>query len=283
MNHVLICTKPTLGDKNFYKRWQSLGKIYRIDPTTPNRLINVIVVDQHTLVSDSFLARYPSLEVICSPTTGHTHFQFDLRKFNIPIISLRGETEFLQSIHSVSEYTFKLILDLVRQQHKTNYTLHGKTIGIVGHGRIGKHVEAIAKGFGMQVLTYDKKQKKDDLVGLFQSSDFVSIHLSEEEGTKNLINKGLIKHMKDTAYLINTARGSVINEEELCEALIDDQIAGAALDVIEDRNMLYKNIKNLVLSSHVAGSTLDDRISTDEFILNRVKEFFKAKNRQSNN
>jgi D-3-phosphoglycerate dehydrogenase len=117
--------------------------------------------------------------------------------------------------------------------------LHGKTIGLVGLGRIGRLVAGLARAFGMRVLAYDPYVRSSDLAELtsletvLSQSDFVSLHPVLTPETRHLINAERLAQMKPTAYLINTSRGGVIDEPALIEALRAGQIAGAGLDVFE--------------------------------------------------
>ena len=116
--------------------------------------------------------------------------------------------------------------------------LDGKTFGIVGFGHIGQKAAAIARAFGMQVIYYNPSQKQSaigtqvDLATLFTTADFISLHCPLTSGNQGFVNAALLKTMKPTAMLINTARGQLINEEELAAALNAGTIAGAALDVL---------------------------------------------------
>ena len=191
---------------------------------------------------------------------------------------------------SVAEHTFALLLAVARKINMADYfvragkykywdplvflgpTLNGKTLGIVGMGRIGKHLAKIAhKGFGMKILYTDsaKCEIDSELEGQFcnleyvlNNSDFVSLNCLLSEETKHLIGTNELKMMKPTSYLINTSRGAVINEIALIEALKNNTIAGAGLDVFEDENNvnqeLYK-LQNVVLTPHIASATYDAR------------------------
>ena len=150
----------------------------------------------------------------------------------------------------------------------------GKTLGVVGLGRIGAHLAKIAKnGFDMKILYTDVKPnpelekdlgaefvKLDDLLG---RSDFVSIHVPLLPSTKHLIGENELQKMKPTAFLINTSRGPVINEDALITALRENWIEGAAIDVYEEEPKIRKELKelpNAVLTPHIASATREARI-----------------------
>jgi glyoxylate reductase len=150
----------------------------------------------------------------------------------------------------------------------------GKTLGIVGFGRIGQAVAQRAKGFRMRVL-YSDPHKIDtvheqelnaeyvDLGRLLHEADFVCVHVSLSEETRHLIGKAELALMKPMAYLINAARGPVVDEKALVEALRSGSIAGAGLDVYENEPALEPGLvelENVVLLPHVGSATLETRI-----------------------
>jgi len=151
--------------------------------------------------------------------------------------------------------------------------LAGKTLGIAGLGTIGKEVSQRAKAFKMRVLAYDLLQDLPfaeatgvayvSLEDLLRQSDFVSIHCFLNDVTRHLINAERLALMKPTAYLINTARGGLVDTEALCRALQAKRIAGAALDVVEEEPLPadspLRTFENVYLTPHAAGSTADAR------------------------
>lgn len=150
--------------------------------------------------------------------------------------------------------------------------IHGKTIGIIGMGRIGKAMARRAKGFGMRILYVSNKPELDidqevgaqkvALDELLQQSDFISLHCPLTPETTRLIGKRELDLMKKTAILINTARGANIDEQALYEALKQNTIAGAGLDVFQDEPKILKGIcslANVVVAPHIASATLETR------------------------
>jgi len=148
----------------------------------------------------------------------------------------------------------------------------GKTLGIIGAGRIGSAVARRATGFDMKILYHDTKQnseleKKCDakfvsLDELLEKSDFISLHVPFNENTRHLINMNRLRQMKTGAYLINTSRGPVVDENALVTALKEEIIAGAGLDVYEEEPLLAPGLielPNTVLLPHIASSTVETR------------------------
>jgi len=151
--------------------------------------------------------------------------------------------------------------------------IHGKTLGIAGFGRIGQAVAQRATGFGMKILYYDPVvQAQDaarrlnassvDLNTLLRESDFVSVHTPLTPETRHMIGKEQLDLMKDTAYLINTSRGAVIDEAALASALKANRIRGAALDVFENEPEVYSDLlqlDNAVITPHIASASVATR------------------------
>ena len=273
---VLVLAKPTQGDPHFYSRWESFGKVLTYAYTDELEEVTILVVDQHTQLLPGLRKDFPSLKYVCSATTGHTHLEFDPDSEEVKLVTLRGEREFLDDVRSVSEFTLKLMLELARPLDRLGRGLNKKTCLIIGVGRIGRQVYDLACRLGMTCLLYDKESNPCLLQEKFEQSDFVTIHCDENPSSKGLISRELIFSMKPTAYLINTARGSIIDEKALAEALYSHKIAGAAVDVVEDKKVLHSGVPNLIITPHVAGSTLEDRVRTDEFIAYKLKGLLSA-------
>lgn len=152
--------------------------------------------------------------------------------------------------------------------------LHDRTLGIIGAGRIGSEVTLRAEAFGMNVILFDPYIPKEragelgaqpvDLDELLGVSDVISLHVPLTEETRNLIDASALKRMKGKAFLINASRGGVIVEADLAEALNNDVIAGAALDVFESEplsaNSPLRQAKNLVLTPHLGASTKEAQV-----------------------
>lgn len=187
---------------------------------------------------------------------------------------------------SVAEHCFMLILALARnlvRQHvpitqrkwarSANLPIRGKTLGLVGLGRIGKAMTPRARAFGMRVIAYDPypdrafaEQNGIRLVALddlLREADYVSLHLPAMAGTHKLMNAERLALMRPTAFLINTARGAVVDEHALYEALRDRKIAGAGLDVFEEEPPRPDNpivaLDNVVMTAHTAGVDTQSR------------------------
>lgn len=208
------------------------------------------------------------------------------------------------STPSVAQHTFSLLLELTNHVgiHSTSvangdwltapdfcYTkmpiaeIAGKTIGIIGFGNIGKQVANIAHALGMKVLCYTPHRQQGenitftDLQTLFTQSDFITLHCPLKKDNFQFVNKSLFQMMKPTAFLINTARGQLINEDDLAEALNKEKIAGAALDVLSaepphaDNPLL--NAKNCIITPHIAWISKEARQRVINVTAENIKAF----------
>jgi len=229
-----------------------------------------------------------NLEVIGCNMTGTDHLPWDyIKDKGIKVISLEGETEFLKSITSTAEHTMGLIIALFRRYQEgfcnpqlprnslTGHTLKGKTLGIIGCGRIGKQVADMAsEAFDMDVRVYDNDRRQANLDLLLSNSDVVSIHipLKENEG---FFTKDMFSKMKPTAFYVNTSRPGITAPDELYWALINDTIAGAAIDFIDDMGLHFlMKEHNLILTNHQGGNTYEDRQKTYDFIVEKIDKYF---------
>ncbi len=194
--------------------------------------------------------------------------------------------------NAVADYTLGLIIALARRTLQSDHNLrsglweafvgmdlYGKTLGIVGFGRIGKAVARRAiGGFEMKVLGMRRDRNRDaefvlqwgvqyaNLQELLRSSDFVSIHLPLTDQTRQLIGAPELELMKPSAYLINTARGAIVDEKAIYEALGSHRIAGAALDVFTEeplRSSPLTDLDNVIVTPHVAGYTWEAQVGSN--------------------
>jgi D-3-phosphoglycerate dehydrogenase len=161
--------------------------------------------------------------------------------------------------------------------------LKGKTLGIVGLGRIGSRVGALAKAFGMKILVYDVIQLPEQLIKsleaevvdldtLLSRSDFVTLHVPLTPETRRMMNSERLAKMKKGSYLINASRGEVVDERALYEALKEGWLAGAALDVFEQEPPTSEVVKlpNVVCTPHVGAQTVEAQDAAGEMLAEKV-------------
>lgn len=215
--------------------------------------VNKLQVDQ------TFIEKNPSIEYIGELATGFDNIDLEacqragITVTNIPTYGSQGVAQFafalILSLYSKVDYH----ADLVQKgewSRRGSFTLHdqpvyelyGKTIGIVGYGAIGRALEKIAHGFGMQIIIYDHNSARKEaelgsfvsLEELIRESDIVSLHVPLTADTRSMIGKRELEAMKESAVLINVSRGGIVDEAALKKALDQGEIAGAGLDVVEE-------------------------------------------------
>ncbi len=161
--------------------------------------------------------------------------------------------------------------------------LKDKTIGIIGYGSIGQRVAEIALAFEMRVLVYTRTPKNDDRVTfvsldeLLMASDIITPHCPLNENSREMFNKQAFSKMKDGAFFINTARGGIVNEQDLADALKSGKLSGAAIDVLNEEpmteNCVLKNIPNLIITPHTAWAPLATRQRLLDIVKNNINAF----------
>lgn len=194
------------------------------------------------------------VELIAMRCAGYNNVDIRYAEGKIPVVRVPA-----YSPYAVAEHAMAMLLTLNRRTHKafirtrdfnfslnglTGFDLHSKTVGVIGTGNIGNVFIDICRGFGMKILAYDLTQSNQyaeyvSLDELFERSDIVSLHCPLTKDTHYLVNEARIESMKNTAYIINTSRGALINSEDLLNGLINKKIAGACLDVYEEEADLF--------------------------------------------
>lgn len=176
---------------------------------------------------------------------------------------------------------------------RTFYDLEGKTWGIIGMGTIGRRVAGLAQAFGCRVIFYSASgkstctdYKRVEFDTLLQESDILSLHCPLSDWTRGLINKDALSKMKETAILVNVARGPVVDTQALYDALVTDQIAGAGLDVLEQEPMAkdnplarIKDSSKLIITPHMAWASLESRTRLVDEVVKNIEAFLAGENR----
>lgn len=285
---------------------QALGTVVLYDRTAPDELIDRIKDADAVLVNKvklnrETLAQLPKLRYIGVTATGYDIIDMEAaRERNIVVTNVKG-----YSSDSVAQLTFALLLELVLHVGRHSESVHtgdwvrsadfsyaksplielaGKTLGLVGYGDIGRKVAAIGRAFGMNVLVNRRntanKEEGITLVEreqLFAESDVVSLHLPATPDTTGFVKADLLSVMKPTAYLINTSRGTLLNEADVAQALNDGKLAGAGLDVLsveppkEDNPLL--TARNCVLTPHIAWASYEARVRLMQGVVDNLEAF----------
>jgi D-3-phosphoglycerate dehydrogenase / 2-oxoglutarate reductase len=249
------------------------------------------------------------LKAIVTATTGLDHIDVEYaERKGISVLSLRGETNFLNGISATAEHTFSLLLGLARWISPASravcrgewnrdifrgHELKGKSIGIVGLGRIGKKVARYAQAFEMDVAAYDPyadewlvgAERKSTLADLLQSSEVLTLHVPLDSETMDMVGARELAMLPQGAVLVNTSRGELIDEVALVESLENKHLAGAALDVIRDERDVKKRLRspllayavrhdNLLITPHIGGATHESMAKTEVFMAQKLMRFF---------
>jgi glycerate dehydrogenase len=298
----------SIGDDFIWPDYARFGEVVLHDFTPPDQTEERVkdatfILTKKVAISAGHIAAAKKLRFIGALGTGFDQVDIDAAAARgIPVCNVP-----CYSTNSVSQHVFTLVLLLCsragelaasvragrwsRSAHfcywdKPIIDLYGKTMGIVGFGNIGSAVARIAHGFGMNVLAYAPRLKPvpafrpfafAGLDELFRNSDVISLHCPLNAGTRGMINASRMRLMKKTAFIINTARGPLINEEDLLEALESENIAGAGLDVVSSEPMADSNplrlAKNCVITPHVAWCSVESRRLLMELVYENIKAY----------
>ena len=276
--------------------------IYHEIPDPPD-VINVLVVRSNTKVDKQLVDQLPNLDSVISATHGMDHIDEEYLKdrginfYNVPVQSydvaqgviayiLAHATNLLQADRSMKQ-------DKWRKSELVGCRIKNKTLGIIGYGKIGKELAQIASALGMNVLIYDPYINPSSielasytvhaLDELLRQSDYLSLHVPLTEKTKGMIGKHEINQMKNGAYLINTARGGIVDEQALLEALEKGKLSGAGLDVFVHQHPFYYDISRILVQSphviatpHSIGQTTEALRKKGETVMKIIQDIFSS-------
>ena len=293
---------------------RQVAEVVSMEPDQQALLANIAEYDGYfsslnVQMSAEVLSRAARLRVIATPATGMDNIDLAAAEAGgVTILSIREETEFLGTVTATAEQTWALLLATVRrlpwafeaakagQRHRNRFRGHqlsGKTLGILGYGRLGTIVTDYGLAFRMRVLACDVREISPregvtmvDFATLLQESDILSIHVHLSEQTRGLIGVHALRKMKKGAVLINTSRGAIIDEAALQRALASGDIGGAGLDVLEGEHdgdlsehplvQYAREHENLVLTPHIGGVTLESQRMTRGFMVDKLVRYIQT-------
>ena len=262
-----------------------------------------VVVTKELPVNAELLSQFPdTVKLIVEAGTGYNNIDLNAAKergitvCNIPAYSTErvAHTVIMMILNFAS--TMQQQIGMLAKGDRSNFTkylqvshteVNGKTLGVVGAGHIGMEVIKVAKALGMNILIHTRTPKADgdgiryvSLDELLENSDYITLHCPLNDQTKYMINKETIAKMKPNAVIVNTGRGPLINEADLCEALAAKRIAGAGLDVQEveppaEDSPLY-TLDNVIITPHMGWKGLETRQRLVGIIRDNVQAFFKG-------
>ena len=269
-----------------------------------------IILANKAPLNESTLKDAPNVKLICLLATGFDNV--DLAYCKSRSIKVTNVVNYCTS--TVAQHTLLLALalsekiafyddyvksgaysaqDRFSNFDRTFYDLEGKTWGIIGMGTIGRRVAGLAQAFGCRVIFYSASGKSTctdyervEFDTLLQESDILSLHCPLSDWTRGLINKDALSKMKETAILVNVARGPVVDTQALYDALVTDQIAGAGLDVLEQEPMAkdnplarIKDSSKLIITPHMAWASLESRTRLVDEVAKNIEAFLAGENR----
>ncbi|MGP1419941.1 MAG: D-2-hydroxyacid dehydrogenase [Sphaerochaetaceae bacterium] len=265
-----------------------------------------IVITNKTPISKATIDKCPNIKVIPVLATGYNVVDYDYAKAKgIPVVNVPA-----YGTASVSQFSIALLLEICHHighhsdsVHAGNWAnnadwcywdyplieLEGKTMGIVGFGRIGQAEGRIAKAMGMKVIAYDVFQSESgkeigeyvDLETLYKRADVISLHCNLTPENTGMINKESIARMKDGVIIINNARGQLINEQDVTDALNSGKIAAAGLDVVYSEPIKADNpllgAKNCIITPHISWAPKESRQRIMDITADNIRAFIAGK------
>ena len=284
-----------VGSMQYYDRTSQVEVIDRCFNAT-------IIVTNKTIINAAVINAATQLKMIAVTATGYNNVDITAaKKKGVLVCNVPG-----YGTSSVAQHTFSLLLQLTNHvginaasvangewavakdwcySYKPIIELKDKVLGIIGMGKIGSQVAAIAKAFGMQVIYFGGKEKVAaakpvNQYELFMQSDVVSLHCPQTSDNHAFVNKEILELMKPSSFLINTARGTLINEKDLAQALQQHRIAGAALDVLSTeppaKSNLLIGLPNCIITPHNAWMSFEARRRMLEIAVANIQAFIKA-------
>lgn len=265
-----------------------------------------IVLVNKVPITEAILDACPNIRLICVQATGYNVVDCAAcAKRSIPVTNVPS-----YGTAAVAQFTMALMLEICHRIGHHNHVVHqgkwcacssfcfwdtpqmelsGKTLGIIGFGRIGQAVAKLAKAFDMNVLVYNRTVREEhrfladcvDLETLYAESDFISLHCPLFQDNAEMINKESIAKMKDGAILINTARGGLLNEWDVAQALMSGKLRAAAVDVVLEEPMKQENplltAPNCIITPHMAWAPKESRQRLLDCVVENIRGFLNGK------
>ncbi len=308
MNIVVLDGYTLNPGDNPWDAVEAHGELTIFDRTPPEQIYERarnadIIVSNKAVLDRDLIHRLDKLKFITVLATGYNVIDIDAaRERGIPVSNVP-----VYGTDSVAQYVFAALLSMIHKiaEHDqsvragewtrcedfsywrtTIFELAGKTMGIVGLGRIGRATARLARAFGMRVVAFSRTRFKEidgaeiqwlDIDSLFSESDVVSLHVPQTPETTGFVDRALLANMKPSAILINTARGGLVNEQDLADALNSGQIAGACIDVVSAEPIAANNpllsARNCQITPHNAWAAIEARQRLMQATADNIKAF----------
>ena len=300
----ILCLTPIKHLDGVYEYLESFGKVdYKPELQDVDfEFFNITKYDvifcnpnkQKYMLDENILKSFNG--TILTASTGLNHIDINYcKQRGIKVLSHKEDMELLNQLPSTAELAFGLMSSILRnipnafddvKRGGWDYDMHmghqlqGKSIGIIGYGRLGKMMNKFCWVFGMRVRVYDPYLGYNNLDEVLKS-DIISLHVHANDETKHMINKKVLGKLKNNSYIVNTSRGEIVNEKDIVEALRSGKLKGYATDVIEDEygdrqnSPILKGVKeglNIIVTPHVGGMTWEGQQKAYMWSISKLKE-----------
>jgi len=318
MGYTIVNTLDLVGAPEAVAALQAVGRLQTLPAERLKVLPAMAEADAYLAsasvrIDSEFLDAAANLKVIGSPSTGTDHMDLAaIDRRGIVRFDIAREYDLINSFTATAELAFGLVLAVNRRlkpafaaaergdwarERFTGFQLSGKTLGVLGLGRLGSISARIGQGFGMRVIAHDIRAvslpgvEMVDFAALLASADVLTLHVHLTPATEGLIDAHALGRMKKNAILINTSRGRVVDEAALLAALATGTIAGAGLDVIDGewlsdearaKHPLVAYARahdHLVISPHIGGATLESIYGARVFMARKIADWLRAQGR----
>jgi phosphoglycerate dehydrogenase-like enzyme len=311
----ILCITPIKHLEGVYEKLSSCGElIYK--PNITKQELKILLdtsgarylftnPNKQNFMLDEEVLQFSFLEVINTVSTGLNHIDMDYCEQNdIDVWSLKEDYELINDLPSTSELAFGLMMSLLRNIPKSFHSVRdgnwdyepyvghqvkGKTVGVIGYGRLGKIMCRLFDGWGVKVLvndpyTYTLRQDIPtvDRGTLLKKSDVVFLHTHVTDETRGMVDDEFLSQMKQGSYLVNTARGELVDEDAIIESIKVGHLKGYGTDVIKDEFGDIKNSKlvefsinpnnNVVITPHIGGMTIEGQTKAYHWAVNKFKK-----------
>ena len=309
MKIVVLDRSCLTADYLDWSKLNTLGEVTIYEKTSPEQRVErigdaQIVLTNSTLMDETVFSKCPELKYIGVFSTGYNHINLeDAKKYGITVCNAPS-----YGTKIVAQNAIALLLEVTNRIAKFNadvkngywvesslacamsdpiIELDGKTAGIIGFGRIGRQSAKVLSAIGMKIIYYDVfeaetefEAQRVELNELLERSDVIFLHCPLNEENKEIINKETISSMKEGVILVNNARGGLVNDSDLAEALKSGKIKAAALDVVSKEPIRKDNplleCDNCIITPHISWSSNEARIRMIETAIDNVKNFIEG-------
>jgi D-3-phosphoglycerate dehydrogenase len=302
----ILCLTPIKHLDGVFEYLKSFGRVDYLPDSPANVIRDAISIlnydvifcnpnKQNYKLDEYILKQFNG--TILTASTGLNHIDINYcEQRDIKVLSHKNDTRFLNDLPSTAELAFGLMSSMLRNipsgfddvkkgnwdyDSHMGHQLKGKTIGIIGYGRLGKMMTNYCYAFGMNTLPYDPYKFDADFELLLKISDVISLHVHANDETRHMIDKKVLGKMKNNSYIVNTSRGEIVNEHDIVEALRSGKLKGYATDVIEDEygnrenSPILNGIKeglNIIVTPHVGGMTWEGQQKAYMWSISKLKE-----------